>query len=140
MTNVPNKNTHTEQHKSTSNTEMYADDTTLHKSAKYLSTIQANLQTNLLKVHTWCKTNYIIINPIKTICMVIGSSHKLKQNCNMSLSISGNNICIVQTQKLLCLYIDNTLSWKPHIDSVCANMSSEFFLLKQIKPYLTIKM
>ena len=62
--------------------------------------------------------------------MAIESSHKLKQNCNMSLSISGNNNCNVQNQKLLCLYIDYTLSWKPHIHSVCAKMSSRFFLLK----------
>jgi len=32
----------------TCSTEMYADDTTLHESAKSLLTIQANLQTNLL--------------------------------------------------------------------------------------------
>jgi len=122
------------------NTVMYADDTTLHESAKSLSTIQVNLQTNLLKVQSWCKTNNMIINPIKTTCMVIGSTHKLKQNCNMSLSISGNNICNVQTQTFLGLYIDNTLSWKLHIDSVCAKMSSRSFLLKKIKPYLTIEM
>ena len=65
--------------------------------------------------------------------MVIGSTHQLKQNCNMSLFISGNNICNVQTQTLLGLYFDNTLSWKPHIDSVCAKMSSRMFLLKEIK-------
>jgi len=53
---------------------MYADDTTLHDSAKSLSIIQANLQTNLLKVQAWRKTNNKIINPIKTTCMVIGST------------------------------------------------------------------
>jgi len=47
----------------TCNTELYADDTTLHESAKCLSTIQQNLETNLLKVQTWCNT--MIINPIK---------------------------------------------------------------------------
>ena len=63
--------------------------------------------------------------------MVIGFKHKLKQNCNMSLSISDNNICNVQTQKHLGLYIDNTLSWKPHIDYVCAKMSSIICVLKK---------
>jgi len=103
----------------TCNTELYADDTTLHESANCISTIQQNLQTNLLKVQTWCNTNNMIINPIKTTCMVIGSSRKLKQNCNIALSISGNKICNVQTQKLLGLYMDNTLSWKPHRFSMC---------------------
>jgi len=124
----------------TCNIEIHAVETTLHESAKSLSTIQANLQTNLLKVQTWCKTNNMIINPIKTTCMVIGSTHQLKQNCNMSLSISGNNTCNVQTQTLIGLYIDNTLSWKPHIYSVCAKTYSIIFLLKKIKPYLTIEM
>jgi len=53
----------------TFNTEIYADDITLHESANPFSTIhciQANLQTNLLKVQTWCKANNMIINPIKT--------------------------------------------------------------------------
>jgi len=47
--------------------------------------------------------------------------------------------CNEQTQKLLGLYIDNTLSWKPHIDSVCAKMSSRYSS-KKIKPYLTLEM
>ena len=49
----------------TCNTELYADDTTLYESAKCLSTIQENLQTNLLNVQSWCNTNNMIINPIK---------------------------------------------------------------------------
>ena len=49
----------------TCNTRMYTDNTTLHESANSLSTIQANLQTNLLKVQTWCKANNMIIYPIK---------------------------------------------------------------------------
>jgi len=120
----------------TCNTEWYADDTTLHESVKCLSTIQQNLQTNLLKVQTWCNTNNMILNPIKTTCMVIGSSRKSKQNCNIALSISGIKMCNVQTQKLLGLYIDNTLSWKPHIDSVCAKVSSRIFLLKFFLLYI----
>ena len=94
----------------------------------------------MIEVQTWCNTNNAIINPENTTCMVIGSSRKLEQNCNIALSISGYKICNVQTQKLLGLYIDNTLSWKPHIDSVCAKMSSRIFLLKKIKPYLTLEM
>jgi len=118
----------------TCNTELYADNTTLHESAKCLSTIQESLQTNLLKVQTWFNTNKAIINPENTTCMVVGSSRKLKQSCSMLLSISGNKISrfvYVQPQKLLGLYIDNTLSRKPHIDSVCAKMSSRIFLLKK---------
>ena len=46
----------------TCNTEMYADETTLHESSKSLLNIQANLQTNLLQVQTWCKPNNMIMN------------------------------------------------------------------------------
>jgi len=63
-----------------------------------------------------------------------GSSHKLKQNCNISLSIPGNKMCNMQTKKLLGLYIDNTLSWKPHIIQYVLKWLPNFFFLNFFKP------
>jgi len=49
---------------------MYADDTTLHTVGTNIQTVQNKLQTNLSIVNEWCQTNNMIINPLKTTCMV----------------------------------------------------------------------
>jgi len=98
---------------------MYADDTTLHTVGTNIQTVQNELQTNLSIVNEWCQTNNMIINPLKTTCMVLGSKRKVKKITNLKLKISDTVIKTVKCQKLLGLYIDNTLSWKLHIDRVC---------------------
>jgi len=103
----------------TCNSAMYADDTTLHTVGTNIQTVQNELQTNLSIVNEWCQTNTMIINPLKTTCMVLGSKRKVKKITNLKLKISDTVIKTVKCQKLLGLYIDNTLSWKLHIDRVC---------------------
>jgi len=124
----------------TCDSAMYADDTTLHTVGTNIQTLQNKLQTNLSIVNDWCQTNNMIINPLKTTCMVLGSKRKAQNMTDLKLKISDTVIKTVNCQKLLGLYIDNTLSWKLHINSVCSKMSSRMFLLQKIKPYLTLEM
>ena len=41
---------------------------------------------------------------------------------------------LVKSQKLLGVYIDEHLNWTPHIDHLCATISSRISLLKQLAP------
>ena len=69
-------------------TELYADDTTVHKSGKCINDINNEMQQDLLKVETWCKTNNMFINTNKSKCMVIGTRQRLAgQNCELNLQI-----------------------------------------------------
>ena len=52
------------------------------------------------------------------------------------LTIGDTPINSVSSQKLLGLYIDETLSWNPHIDYLCSIISSRISLLKQLSHYV----
>ena len=44
------------------NTDMYADDSTIHISGKNISDIQTKVQEDLNRIELWCKDNNMFIN------------------------------------------------------------------------------
>ena len=58
-------------------TDLYADDTTIHASGKNIDVIQKKVQEDLERVEMWCKHNQMFINTTKTKYMVIGTNQKL---------------------------------------------------------------
>jgi sarcosine oxidase/L-pipecolate oxidase len=54
------------------NTDMYADDSTIHISEKNISAIQTKVQEDLNRIELWCKDNCS-----KTKCMTVGTKQKL---------------------------------------------------------------
>ena len=119
------------------NIDLYADDSTLHQSDFHLGTIQSKLQQNLNYIFNWCKLNNMAINPTKTTCMLIGTPYKLKHTGNLCLTIDSQNLNNVNNQKILGIYIDNTLRWHTQIDYVCRKLNNKIALLKNIIYYLT---
>ena len=119
-----------------SETDMYADDTTLHNKGRYIHDIQAKLQLDIDRANNWCIKNNMVINPAKTTCMVIGPKQKVSNSCGLSLCINGMQITNVSSQKLLGVHIDNNLSWKTHIDKTCGKINSRLNLLKRIRYFL----
>ena len=80
------------------------------------------------------------IHPAKTKCMVISTNYKLKIKKELNLTINDILIENVTVQKLLGVYIDNTLSWKSQITKICSKLNSKIALLKRISYYLTYDM
>ena len=123
-----------------SETDMYADDTTLHIKGRNKDYIQSKLQLDLFKTQEWCIKNNMAINPTKTTCMIIGSRYKLKTVNDLTLHINDEKITNVECQKLLGIHIDNKLTWTYHIDKVCKKLVSKLYLLKRIQYFLTPEM
>ena len=74
---------------------------------------------------------------MKTKCMVIGSSKKIKKCNPLILKINNTILENVNVQRILGIYVDNTLNWHHHIDYVCKKLNSKIALLKIIIYYLT---
>jgi len=53
------------------------------------------------------------------------------------LSIGNKQIENVEVQKLLGIYVDNTLSWSHQVSHVRKNVNSKIALLKRVPYYLT---
>ena len=69
--------------------------------------------------------------------MLIATKYKLKENKTLLLSIGNTQIENVEKQKLLGIYIENTLSWTHQVSHVRMNVNSEIALLKRVSYNLT---
>ena len=54
------------------------------------------------------------------------------------ITIKGEQIQITESEKLLGVHINNSLSWSTHIESTLKECNSLLFLLNRIKKYLNI--
>ena len=88
----------------------------------------------------WCTLNNMSIHPQKTKCMVLSTKPKSKYCKELFLSIADQTIENVKVQKVLGVYIDNTLSWNIQIDKVCSKLNSKIALLRRISYFLTDEM
>lgn len=122
------------------NIDLYADDNSLHETGYTLSEIETKLQFQLTKICVWCKENNMAINPQKTKCMTFGSKIKLKSISQLHLTIENHVLDSVRSEKSLGVILDNCLTWKDHIDSVCKRISSKIALLKRIVYFLNDEM
>ena len=57
--------------------DLYADDSTLHKSGTNINDIQKGLQNDLNRINIWCKYNNMALHLGKSKCMLIGPPSKL---------------------------------------------------------------
>ena len=112
------------------NIDLYADDSTMYESDFQLYAVQRKLQKNLNHIINWCRINNMSLNPLKTTCMVIGSPYKLKNTDSLQLTINDQLLHNVTTQKILGIYVDNTLNWHVQVDYVCRKLNNKIALLK----------
>ena len=74
-------------------------------------------------------------NPKKFKFMILGKGSRLP------VTLNTNNIKLRESQKviLLGLAIDNCLTFKDHIDTLCRNASYKLHALRRIRKYLTLE-
>ena len=84
---------------------------------------------------TWCDMNRLIVNEKKSKTSLICSSQKHIHLDLDSYNIDFNNDITEysQMQKILCVHIDEDLSWKNHVDYTCTKVSRLVVLLKVLK-------
>jgi hypothetical protein len=123
------------------NTDMYADDSTIHISGKNISDIQTKVQEDLNRIELWCKDNNMFINCNKTKCMKVGTKQKLAfQNEELFLTINSEQLQHSTCEKLLGIKIDSNLNWKNQFDQICSKISSKMiYLLSKFKKYLNLE-
>ena len=81
----------------------------------------------------WFKINSMKPNSKQFQFMTLGKGSRLPVILNI------NNIKKSESQKVmfLCLAIDNCLTFKDHIDTLCRNASYKLYVLRRIRKYLT---
>ena len=111
----------------------FADDNTIYRCDSVLEIILEDLQHDTNILLNWFKINSMKLNPKKFQFMILGKASRLAVILNIS------NIKTKESQKviLLDLTMDNCLTFKDHIDTLCRNASYKLHALRRIRKYLT---
>jgi len=118
-------------------TTLFPDDTSLHISHKDIKTLQRIVQNELDKVDTWMRSNRLSINYNKTTYMILTATPS--QNCNFEISMNDVRIQKTDSIKYLGVIIDNKLSWKPQIRSLCGKFSQACGVACKIRHFSDMK-
>ena len=111
----------------TCNSDLFADDTVLHRLINNRSDCDL-LQEDLSSASEWCKSWLVTLKTEK--CEVLHITRKKDPiRCQYSL----NNILLpeVHHHKHLGLWLESSLSWDYHINSICANPNKVLSLIKR---------
>ena len=95
---------------------LHTDDTLIYFASKSVSEIQAQLTSGLTNVLSWLHANFLILNLEKTKIMLVGTHQRTAEADDLVIEIS--NTCLERVNKLSWGLLDNTLSWKDHIDNI----------------------
>ena len=119
--------------------DLYADDTTLYDIHTSLEAIEQNLQQSLNKLYIWCRNNGMVLNSAKTKVMLIATRQK-RQKLNTShldLQYMDETLKMISSDKILGIFVDDSLTWSHHVKHVCKKISSYIWLLSKIKHFLS---
>lgn len=68
--------------------------------------------------------------------MILGTKYMTHGNETISISVNGQAIDIVNSQKHLGITIDGNLTWEQQISQVCKNVSRKLTLMKLLSKYI----
>ena len=118
-----------------SNTRLFADDTSLIFSHPPSFDITNDINDEMTRLRQWADTWMIDLNPTKTKFMCISPPDN--NRVTPSPSFHGTPIEIVDSHKHLGLIINNSLTWKDHIDYLVTKVSKRIGILRALKFRLT---
>ena len=116
--------------------KLYADDTLIYFASKSVSEIQAQLTGGLTDVLRWLHANFFILNPGKTKIMLVGTHQRTAEADDLVIEISNTPLERVNKFKYLGVLLDNTPSWKDHIEYIGNKMSSRLGVLRRARKVL----
>ena len=108
-----------------------ADDTSILVTDPNKVNFNIYINQTFRHTNTWFKENFLTLNYTKTQYL----EFKTKHYCNVNAEITGDRKCITKASqtKFLGLLIDDTLSWKQHIDQVVSKMCVACYAIQNIK-------
>ena len=116
--------------------ELYADNTLIYFASKSVSEIQAQLTGGLTDVLSWLHANFLILNLEKTKIMLVGTHQRTAEADDLVIEITNTRLERVNKFKYLGVLLDDTLSWKDHIEYIGNKISSRLGVLRRARKVL----
>ncbi|PFX22783.1 RNA-directed DNA polymerase from mobile element jockey [Stylophora pistillata] len=118
---------------------LFADDTALYCSAKSSTELQQMLNEVLASVAEWLNDHKFALNVAKSKFMIIASSQRLKSFGKVSLEIGDEFLDKADCYKYLGVIINETLTWRDHVNYISTNVNQRLGILRRIKHLLSIQ-
>ena len=115
---------------------LFADDTTVFYSDNDIKRLCAVMNEELIEVSNWFKANKLSLNAAKTNLMFIGTQHQLNNISDCNIFLDGCKLTRVQDAKFLGITLDENLTWRSHINTVCKICSRNIGVLNKLKLFL----
>lgn len=96
------------------------------------------MNADLKILETWCSLNRLSINSKKTKYVLFNRRREYARNHTIDLSINSDRLKGVDKYISLGVTLDNTLSYKPHIDRTVIGCSQRLFTLSKIRKYIPV--
>jgi hypothetical protein len=121
---------------------LYCDDITLVNTANNPTELKNIMEHDLRLIHDWLSLNRLVPNTDKTKYMLFHNRKKFEHFTNNALNVQfgGKTLERVENIKLLGLIIDETLSFKDHIQSVKNQIISFSYAIKRVKHFFSDKL
>ena len=111
----------------------FADDSTLHLAMNKNENIALRVNTELAIINTWLISNKLFLNIDKTKYMIFSIKDKPP---DLRLEIGNSLIQRTNVQKFLGIYIDDRLTFRDHVNKICAKMSKRVGVMRRLRVFL----
>ena len=111
----------------------YADDNSPFTTAPTIPGVLSKLENESITLLNWVRNNGLKANPDKFHLLLSDPNEELSikvENCNLKNS---------KDKKLLGIIIDNKLTFKNHVESLCAKASQKLHALSRVSNFMTLK-
>jgi len=110
---------------------LYADDTSIIVISSNLENFETQIDKIFGDINNWFKINQLVLNYNKTYYLQFNT--KNSKDYDLKLNYRGNYIKSSANTKFLGLIIDDSLSWKAHIDHIMSKLNTACFVIQMIQ-------
>ena len=118
---------------------LYADDTSLNSIIKIFGNDNPStiINSELLLIYDWLNANKLSLNIKKTKYMIFRYPQRRANSIpSLNIYIKGNEVERVRTFDFLGVTINETLTWKDHINKTCTKISKVIGIMARCKKFL----
>ena len=115
---------------------LFADDTSILITSPKNIQFQNDLNVISGQLNKWFKANLLSLNSDKTY--FIQFTNKSTCTSDIQITYEDKQVCTVSETKFLGLFINNTLSWKTHIECSKSKLRSACYAVRSVKPYVSL--
>ena len=120
---------------------LYADDLTLWQESKYMKInthrqskeIREKFQSNVNIIINYMNSNGFVLAPEKTKLLIFKGLKRSILSHEIYITVNGQRVSVSKTAKYLGVIFDESLNFKPHIESQIKKIKSLWPLLKILK-------